>query len=152
MKIDTGASDFVLNAKLLGLNMSEAEFIDTFDIEPVNRVGIDRKSKIKYYRYIVDELRLGNIVLRKFPVFITFEDRASAMLVGMSFLRLFNLSIYPMYKLISFEETEVLRDRLINNRTFEDIDRVSIETYIDFDVEKDSEAEYVRRLLTESDN
>ena len=150
--IDTGASAFTSTAYALGIQLSEQEFVNKYKLKPIARTGINSSAPVIYYRYIVDEIRLGKFNFRNFPVYITFNKRVTVTLVGMSFLRLINISIKPEYKTILFEANEELKTRWKNNQGFNNIDKVNIETFIDFGLEEDIgilEANRIYKLSSE---
>lgn len=150
--IDTGAGTFTTTAKSLGIYETEQEFTNKYNLKPIMHRGIHNAAIVRYYRYIVDEIQLGEFKLKNFPIHITFNDNVTVTLVGMSFLRLFNLEIRPDYKTISFEVTEELRGRLLHRNDFSNIDRVKIETFIDFGLEEDIgilDANRVHKLSSE---
>lgn len=140
--IDTGAIDVVINAANLNLKLSEKEFVQKYKVKPINRVGINRQYPLRYYRYIVDEIQLGDIVLHKFPIYITFEKYGTSKLLGMSFLRLFEVTIKPQYKDIYFKATSETEDDIKNDRPFNNIETKYLDTLIDlgeFDIDSTDE-------------
>ena len=92
-KLDTGASEVVLTARKLGLEMTEDEYVKAYNPEFTLRNGIVKDQKVKYYIHYVDAIILGDIEIKNFPVLITFDTRTSSVLLGMSFLKLFNILI-----------------------------------------------------------
>lgn len=145
-KIDTGARDIAVHARQLGITISEEEFAKQYNVQQVKRYGIARKQVI-YYRYIVDSISLGSITLYKFPIFITFQENAVSKLIGMSFLRLFNITIRPDYKLIKFKATDQTEQAIKNNTPMTDVETKWHTTYIDFD-EQALEAHRINKLYS----
>lgn len=105
-KLDTGASEVVLTARKLGLEMTEDEYVKAYNPEFTLRNGIVKDQKVKYYIHYVDAIILGDIEIKNFPVLITFDTRTSSVLLGMSFLKLFNILIDNENKTVTFIETD----------------------------------------------
>lgn len=144
-KIDTGAMDIALNASDLGIQQTEEEFISTHEVKKVQRFGIAKNVPLNYYRYIMPMIKLGGFVLHNFPVYITFDKNGTSKLIGMSFLRLFKITIDPEYKTIEFTETQELAS--YKNKSMHNIDKVIPETYIDFSDQQLLESNYINTQL-----
>lgn len=129
--VDTGATAVTLSANSLGIKMTENEFINRYKIKPTKRFGINNKYPIIYYKYLVEKLVIGNIVLHNFPVYITFDENCNSNLLGMSFLRLFELRIRPQFKEVSLKATSETEDDIRNNISMHNVDKKYLDTLID---------------------
>lgn len=65
-KLDTGASEVVLTARKLGLEMTEDEYVKAYNPEFTLRNGIVKDQKVKYYIHYVDAIILGDIEIKIF--------------------------------------------------------------------------------------
>lgn len=142
-KLDTGASEVVLTARKLGLEMTEDEYVKAYNPEFTLRNGIVKDQKVKYYIHYVDAIILGDIEIKNFPVLITFDTRTSSVLLGMSFLKLFNILIDNENKTVTFIETDKTAELLEWDLPLYDIkDNVDIQLN-----SLDIEANYINKKI-----
>lgn len=141
-KLDTGASEVVVPAHLLDIDMSEEEYVEAFKPKCVNRHGIVTDISLKYYIHYIEKISLGDIVIRNFPILITFEHRTKSVLLGMSFLNLFNIFIDNENKIIAFQETKKTAELLEWDLPLYDVkDNVDVQLN-----SLDIEANYINKL------
>lgn len=97
--VDTGASTVCLPARLLNLSKQQEYFIKS--TKSHDFVGLINNKSVTYYRYDIATLSVGsNITIKDFPIYITFESNVDLALLGMSFLKLFNIAILTSQKLL----------------------------------------------------
>lgn len=147
VKIDTGACSTVFPAASIGIHMKEQDYIAKFKPKVKYHVGIVNNEKVKYYQHEIPELHIGKIKLTDAIVYITFDNRVNAMLMGMDILGLFDISISNTNCTIDFTETEYLANYTHNALSIGDPALIdSSDDYIDFTLE-DLEANYVNKKL-----
>lgn len=105
-KVDTGAGEVSIPSRYFDIN-SEAEILKIFPYaKPVMRCGIDSTSKIRYYRVVVNRIRIAidQYELVGMPISITADPRVKVALFGMSALRLFHVDIDTEFNKITLTE------------------------------------------------
>ena len=125
--IDTGATCVVLPAKDLYLGRQEEQLIKgNGEMRP--HIGIASNVSIPYYRYNVSEFYLGDYIrLKDFPIHITFDPHATMKLVGMSFLKLFNIFIQPQYHSILFTAIPEAEQMVLGRQSAQNIEQLVIQ-------------------------
>lgn len=131
--LDTGASGVSITASSLHLGLSEKDFIQKYNGDKIKRYGINREHPVEYYKYILDELSIGDITLYDFPVFLTFNKSDTPNLLGMPFLRLFELRIRPQFKELYLKATSETEDDIKNNISMRNVAEKYLETLIDLE-------------------
>lgn len=122
--VDTGSSCVVLPAKDMYLDQKQSKIVKENSVI-THHLGIDGKP-VEYYRYIVSEFQLGGIVFKRFPIHITFKENADMRLLGMSFLKMFELNIRPQEHLITLKTLSVTEKIITKGYPTEGIEKVLI--------------------------
>lgn len=105
-KVDTGASGVTIPSRYFDIN-SEAEILRIFPYaKPEMRFGIDSTSKIRYYRVVVNRIRIAmdQYELAGLPISITADPRVKVALFGMPALNLFHVDIDTEFNKITLTE------------------------------------------------
>lgn len=105
-KVDTGASGVTIPSRYFDIN-SEAEILRIFPYaKPEMRFGIDSTSKIRYYRVVVNRIRIAmdQYELVGSPISITADPRVKVALFGMPALNLFHVDIDTEFNKITLTE------------------------------------------------
>ena len=105
-KVDTGASGVTIPSRYFDIN-SEAEILRIFPYaKPEMRFGIDSTSKIRYYRVVVNRIRIAmdQYELVGLPISITADPRVKVALFGMPALNLFHVDIDTEFNKITLTE------------------------------------------------
>ena len=105
-KVDTGASGVTIPSRYFDIN-SEAEILRIFPYaKPEMRFGIDSTSKIRYYRVVVNRIRIAmdQYELVGLPISITADPRVKVALFGMPALNLFHVDIDTEFNKITITE------------------------------------------------
>uniref|UniRef100_UPI004055A63F hypothetical protein n=1 Tax=Acetatifactor sp. TaxID=1872090 RepID=UPI004055A63F len=105
-KLDTGATHTSLNARDLGIDVSEEEFCKWRKTEGVVAKGIDDNVEIKFYKLQVENFKIDELDLGSVPIYITFCENMTKRLLGMNLLRLLNIAISGDKKCIYIEKSE----------------------------------------------
>ena len=105
-KVDTGAVRVTIPSRYFDIN-SEAEILRIFPYaKPEMRFGIDSTSKIRYYRVVVNRIRIAmdQYELVGLPISITADPRVKVALFGMPALNLFHVDIDTEFNKITITE------------------------------------------------
>lgn len=127
---DTGATGISVNANKLGIKLTEQEFVKKYKAKPINRIGTSGNTGIVYYRYIIDELKIGKFILKEFPIFITFNPNISMPLLGMSLIKLFTIRISPVNNVIILSENEDYQEYTSGLKSCKYIDSLEYDAFI----------------------
>lgn len=101
--LDTGASTVFLSAVELNLSAEQEDYIKAHS-QRRSTGGIISGVSAETYRYIVSQLCVGGkISLREFPVDISFDCRVHRSLLGMSFLKLFDVHLVVAKNLLTLQ-------------------------------------------------
>lgn len=123
---DTGSTTVSILAQELELTKEQEDYIKCH-CKIKEHEGIVANSTIDYYIYNVSELRLGEkIILRDFPIHISFDPRARYSLLGMSFLKLFGICIIPNEKIMVFSPLKVVEQIVTGKVTAQNIENTPI--------------------------
>lgn len=144
--LNTGYSSILLNANKLGIKLTEQEFRKKYNEEPIKRGELNKNSQITLYRFYVDELKLGRFIIRKFPVYITFNNSINLPILGNSLLRLFDVNIKYSMKYIKFTETKQYKDFTSGKLYCYDIDN-NDDSYISIDNRGNSHSGFIIDLI-----
>lgn len=151
IKIDTGAIDVVLPSDMiLGKSITENAYRKEFKREPHERYGIAKDTPVMYYTHIVDSISLGGFKLYKFPVEISFEERARAKLLGMSLLGLFNIVINNRDRFVELVETPEVAPFINSGKPLLNPNELCRQDIIDFGEtasKEELEANYIHRRI-----
>ena len=123
--IDTGATSVVLPAEDLCLNDEQANVLIDHSIIK-QHTGLISNVQVQYYRYNISEFGLGKIKLVDFPIHVTFDRNAQYRLLGMSFLKLFNIFIQPGQRVITFSALPFTEKIVTGQSPASGIERVMI--------------------------
>lgn len=140
LKLDTGSDITCLNARDLGISVSEEEFsrwIQTHDnleiikngqlkkkgLICVNTKGIDKTAAdIKAYCYQMQSFTIstyqGSLTIGSVPVFITFDSRFQTPLLGRDILSLLNIEINNDKRILTLNPTKALSNNRITPQYF----------------------------------
>lgn len=120
--VDTGASVTCMPALNLAPNLKEEFFIDkkvpnTYMNGVLNRTGEDALPdvfSVKFYQAVLERFQIGStIALTDFPIWITFDERFNASLIGQDALELVHYQhIGESRSLLLSTDIEDLREAL----------------------------------------
>lgn len=81
---DTGARYTTIPANVIAPELNEN---DLGDAEQKKLGGFIKGDYIKFYKYSIDNLAVGNIILGPQDVWITFDEKIGATLLGMDIIK-----------------------------------------------------------------
>ncbi|HBN57625.1 MAG TPA: hypothetical protein DD414_12705 [Lachnospiraceae bacterium] len=96
-KIDTGAGFTCMNAADLGMEMDEITFSAMNTSGKIIARGVDNVTKLTYYKYQLDNFKIGTLDMGSVPIYITFNQFAAIRTVKSLFIQRRGSGLYRKF-------------------------------------------------------